>query len=336
MQRLRNVWFVTILAALAAAGYFTYRRWDAAPQGRVVELVSYLPADAAAVAYLDAAALRDSPFFKGLLSLAPSQQMDADYTQFLQATGFNYERDLDRVTIAFRQRGPEKDFFALVEGRFDPEKIAVYALKSGTRILREGREIYSTPLSGSARNISLTFLGPNRLAITDGTDLLPYLKQPAAEDAAELRERALRLAGSPFFLILRQEALTSLARKAPTSGGLRFDQLPAILASLRWLTLGARPDADRMRFVLEGECASPDAARQMAQSVEGLLSLARIAVDDPKVRKEMNPAMREAVVETLKSADVSRINRGETTSVRLALELGPKILEAVRNSAPPA
>lgn len=336
MRRSWILWLPVIAAAFAAAGYFAYRRWAVVPEGRTLELVGALPADASLIAYLDAASLRNSLFFAELSALAPAPQAEADYAQFLRATGFHYERDLDRAAIAFRQRGADKVFFADVEGHFDTQKITAYALQFGTRTVRDGFEIYSAPFSDSARKISLAFLEPNRLALTDDVDLLPYLKPQPAPDGAELRERALRLAGSPFFLIVRQDALAPLVKKPPTPGGLRFDKLPAIVASLRWLTLGARPDADRMRLVLEGECASPDQARQIAQSLDGLLTLARIALDDPKARKGMNPATREAFLETLKSADVSRIDRGETTSVRLVLELGPKFLEALRNSAPRA
>ena len=57
----------------------------------------------------------------------------------------------------------------------------------------------------------------------------------------------------------------------------------------------------------------------------------RLGIDDPRARKAMDPAMREALVDALKSAEVSRIDRDETKAVRLVVDFGPKILGALQN-----
>ena len=335
MRRSTAFWFIAAaLSVSAVAGFFVYRHVAVAPQNGVVELMGSLPSDATAVAFVDAAALRRSPFFAGFLALAPAQDADADYAQFLRATGFNYERDLDRAAIAFFPSSAGTSFFAVVEGRFDAESIKRYALQSGSRAVRDDVEIYSTQANGSTRRTFFTFLSPNLLALTNGADLAAYLKSQKGRVAAELHERTLRLAGSPLFVILRQEALVPLARNPKTPSGLRVDQLPALVANLRWVTLAARPDGDRMRLVAEGECVSEDVARRVADSMSGLLTIAQVAMDDPKVRRGMDPLTRDALTETLKSADVSRIDRGETKTVRLIVELGPKLLDALRNSPP--
>lgn len=320
------------LAALGAAGVLVYRHYAASPDGGVLALVSALPGDATTVIYVDAGALRQSPFFARLLELAPAQQVDREYAEFLRATGFQYERDLDRAAIAIRHSSTQKNFVAIVEGRFDRGKITEHAAAAGTRAVSDGREIYSTPVSGSARRMTFTFLRANRMALTDDESLTEYLKTQKDDAGAELRERVVRLAGSPFFVILRQEALGALPKHPPAPGGVRIDQLAAIAANLRWVTVAARPEGERLKLVVEGECASDDAARRIAESLDGLLTLARMGTDDPKARKEMDPATREALGETLKSAEVSRIDRGETKAVRLVVDFGPKILDAMQNS----
>jgi hypothetical protein len=44
--------------------------------------------------------------------------------------------------------------------------------------------------------------------------------------------------------------------------------------------------------------------------------------------------MREAYLELLKSADVSKLDRGDTKSVRLVFEITPGFLEAARKTPP--
>ena len=65
----------------------------------------------------------------------------------MRDTGFDYERDLDRVAIAVIKRAQETPFFAVADGRFDRKKIAAYASQNGTRETRGGREIFSVPVS---------------------------------------------------------------------------------------------------------------------------------------------------------------------------------------------
>jgi hypothetical protein len=52
------------------------------------------------------------------------------------------------------------------------------------------------------------------------------------------------------------------------------------------------------------------------------------------MRQQLQPDVREAYLEMLKSADVSQIDRGETKSVRLMFDLTPKFLEAARTAMP--
>jgi len=46
------------------------------------------------------------------------------------------------------------------------------------------------------------------------------------------------------------------------------------------------------------------------------------------VRQQLDPAMRDAYLQLLKSADVSKVDRGDTKSVRLIFEITPGFLEA--------
>src|SRR3989442_15986752 len=114
-------------------------------------------------------------------------------------------------------------------------------------------------MNHSSRRISFAFLSSTRLALTDDVDLAASLKPNEDEAARELRERAVRLAGSPIFVILRQGALGPLAERPPAPGGRRFNQQSDILPSLRGGALAVRPDRKGIGLVAEGEGVSVDA-----------------------------------------------------------------------------
>ena len=320
---------------LCALAFYAYQRWGGDQGAARASTLAAMPAGASAVVFADLAELRPSPFAAELYAWAPRPQLDADYVQFLRDTGFDYERDLDRIAIATIKFGPDTTFFAVAEGRFDRKKIAAHASQSGTREARDGREIYSVPISGNPRKISFTFLRKNRIAITDAADLAALLSpSPSGQDAQEWRARFQRLAGSPVFAVIRQDAApgSALASRAP--GGLQSPQLSMLLDQLQWITVAGKPEADRLRVITEGECGAAASARQLADFLNGALLLAQAGLNGPQVRQQLDPQARDAVLEMLKSADVSRIDRGETKSVRLVFDVTPKFLQAARSAVP--
>lgn len=332
-----RVWtgLAALLLLLAAIVYYGYERWGGRNGALRDNALALMPSDASFVFFADLGELRQAPFFAALYSWAPKPEADADYAQFLQATGFNYERDLDRVSIAVLRHGQEAPFFAVADGRFDRKKIAAYALRSGTSLSSGGREIFSVPVNGSARRVSFAFLRNDRIALTNESDLPRILTgNQKGADAVDWRTRFEWLGGSPIFAVIRQDSGTgsALAERAPS--GLRSPQLSALLDQLHWITIAGKPDGDRLRVVAEGECNEDATARQLSDLLNGVLVLAQAGLNDSKTRKQLDPAAREAYLELVKGADVSRIDRGETKTVRLVFDVTPKILDAARATAP--
>jgi len=68
--------------------------------------------------------------------------------------------------------------------------------------------------------------------------------------------------------------------------------------------------------------------------MNGVVILAEGGLNDSKTRQQLDPALRKAYLELLKSADVSKIDRGDTKSVRLVFEITPGFLEAARKAPP--
>jgi len=326
---------IAVLLVLTASAFFGYRKWGVPYGSAREEALALMPSDASAILFVDFSALRQAPFLAELYAWAPKPQADADYAQFVKETGFDYERHLDRVAIAVLKRGQDSALFAILDGKFDRQKISAYAGKDSTSARVGGREIFSVPVSGTAKKISFAFLTNDRMAVTNDADLPALLnaKKPSG-DASEWRARFDRLAGSPVFAVFRQDAAVGAALATQAPGGLRSPQLSTLLDQLQWITLAGKPEDNLLRVVAEGECTTEATARQLVDVVNGVVILAEGGLNDPKVRQQLDPAMRDAYLQLLKSAEVSKIDRGDTKSVRLVFEITPGFLDAARKAPP--
>ncbi|HLZ93332.1 MAG TPA: hypothetical protein VKQ28_16630 [Candidatus Acidoferrum sp.] len=328
-------WLAAILLAVTLVGLDALVRSRDSDGGSRDALLSAMPANASAVLFIDLAALRRAPFAAEFYNWIPKNQVDADYAQFLRATGFDYERDLDRAAIANVKAGADSQLFAVAQGRFDRGRIEAYATQSGTREARGGREIFTVPLNEGARKISFTFLGKGKIALTDGGNLAPFLAQPQdGSDLRDWREHFRREAGSPVFAVIRQDAAAGSALESRTPGGFQSPQLSALLDQLQWITLAGKPQDRALRIVAEGECASEQTTRQLADLLNGVLVLAQAGLNGPKTRQQLAAGTRDAYLELLKGADISRLDRGETKSVRIVFDVTPKLLEAAASATP--
>src|SRR5713226_24558 len=335
MNNRRRIGLAAVALVLGAAAFFGYRRWSGSPGSEREEALAQLPTDASAVLFADFTELRRAPFVALLYGWAPKPQADAEYAQFVKETGFDYERDLDRVAIAVEKHGQDSTLFAILDGKFDRQEISAYALKDGTAVKAGGREIFSVPASGTAKKITFTFLKNDQIALANDSNLAVFVgakKRP--QDVAEWRARFERLAGSPVFAVIRQDAALGAVLAAQAPGGLRSPQLSALLDQLQWITVAGKPENERLRVVAEGECTAESTARQLVDVMNGVVILAQAGLNDAKTRRQLDPAMRDAYLELLRSVDVSKIDRGDSKSVRLVFEITPGFLEAARKAPP--
>jgi hypothetical protein len=326
---------------VAVASLLAYFLWfHAAIPGRNALLI-WMPEDARAVLFVDLAELRRAPIFADLLAWAPKPDADQEYKQFVRDTGFDYERDLDRLAVAFEQQGAQQIFFAVGEGRFDEKKIKAYAAKNGAMQNSGGVEIFSLPIAGSSARLSFTFLTNDRIAVTNHNDFATWFRGAKATDNAEYQERFARVAGSPVFAVIRNEALKeafsadpasqALARKA--TGGLSSPQLSSLLAQLQWLTVAGKPENNKLRVALDGESLEDKNAQQLADLLNGVALLARAGLSNARPQ-QLGAATRQSYLALLKSVEVSRIDRPDSKSVRLMFDVTPDLLKSAPNYAP--
>ncbi|HYL85653.1 MAG TPA: hypothetical protein VE263_15585 [Candidatus Angelobacter sp.] len=330
-----------ILPLLAAAVFYGYQKWGAQNSSTRNDLLAMMPADASAVVFVNLSELRAAPFLAQLYAWAPKPQADPDYLQFVKDTGFDYERDLDRLALAIVKHGQQSStLFVIADGRFDKAKISAFASKTGTVSTIGARELFSVPASDGAKRIAFTFLRNGRIALGDGPELAGLLNaKNRSAGSADWRPRFERLAGSPVFAVIRQDAAIGDALVAQAPSGLRSPQLSTLLDQLQWITIAGKPQNDRLQIVAEGESTAETTTRQLADVLNGVLILAEAGLNDAKTRQQLDPAARAAYLELVKSANVDKIDRGDTKSVRLAFEITPAFLESSRRAPaepPPA
>jgi hypothetical protein len=98
---------------------------------------------------------------------------DPDYEQFIEATGFQFERDLEQAAFAVHYPSPggvrENRFSEVLVGKIDGERLRAYLQKLSSSVESyDGREIYSIPLEG--RTLRVCMLGVGTVAASNHPD----------------------------------------------------------------------------------------------------------------------------------------------------------------------
>jgi hypothetical protein len=285
-------------------------------------LLRFVPADATSVVFVDLDQLRNSPFLATLYLWAPHTAEESDYTQFVADTGFNYERDLAQVFITVSNHGGSSNTLVLAEGKFDRKKIEPYLSRSSPPTQQGNLKVFRIPAWIRDKPIFFSFLSDRRIAIADSEDLGALLAAAKNESVhADWQARFDRLAGSPLFVIVRQDPTVHavFASQSP--------QLAALIDQLPWITLAGKPNGNLLQVVIEGESPSDAASSQLRDFLQGVQLLAQNGLNDPKLRQQMNPEERNAYVELLKGTQIDKIGRGESKSVRIVLPITPQFLQ---------
>jgi hypothetical protein len=171
--------------------------------------------------------------------------------------------------------------------------------------------------------MAFAFLSPNRIVIAGGPEAagvagaLVSRSVPSGFEPA-MRERISRVADAAIFAV----GQVGPVPENFSVGGMRSDQFTNLVRSLRWFTLAARPESDRLTTLAEGECDTAENARQLAGTLDALRVLAQVGLADPKTRQQLASATADLLDALLRDAHVSR----DDQRVRLSLVLAPEML----------
>jgi hypothetical protein len=156
MRSRKNQLWVAISILVLAGGILTavLLRRRAAP-----DAVRLLP-ESDAVLYLNAEPIR---LLTGLGKTVPKER-DPQYDDFVQQTGFEFERDLDKAALAihygvqFKGRATETRYSEILQGRFDSARVSAYLGKLAAKTERyQNYDIYEVPIEN--RTVRVALLG---------------------------------------------------------------------------------------------------------------------------------------------------------------------------------
>jgi hypothetical protein len=315
---------LSLLVIGAGAGAWWYANARAAAVEFPYDVLAMLPSDSAVMVYADMAALRGEPLVQRLAAMAPAATPGTDYAAFIAATGFEYQRDLDRVVLASSStptpQTPPSHVVAIADGRFDQKKIEAYALRYGKMQQQNGHNIFTAPGATPGKITAFTFLSAGRIAIADSADIPAVLADhPAIPPDPAWQEQVSRVAGSPLFLVAKAQAIV------PAAG--RATGISTPLNGLRWVNLAARPDGDKVLLSAEGTCDTPEQSKQIASTLELLRGIMGGMLNDPKNRGNMPPETAQAISQMFHTAQIS----SDAARVRLLVSMDAAVF-----TAPPA
>jgi hypothetical protein len=276
MHKRTKTTLLIVIVILAALGVAIYLRKQAPP-----EAARLLP-ESDGIVYINLRPLRAVTHFD-----KQAFPHDPDYQHFLDATGFQFERDLDEAAFALHRmpdpHGPNGPaaFSEVFVGRFDGKRLQTFLESQATaRESYAGHTIYSIPNEGRTVRIALV-----------GYDIVAVSNTPTSEQIHSILDR-YRSAALPFSgcSLLSEHyheiPLLSLAWGIGKIGlplgednqtmsimGLRmpFPADSTFLASIRW--------AGSLKLRLEQIAPSEEAAAAAAQNLQTLLVLFRGAAD---------------------------------------------------------
>src|SRR5581483_8994732 len=215
----------------------------------------------------------------------PQVSHDPEYEQFIQATGFQFERDLDEAAFAIHYSSPvgpgtqqqqqQPRFSEVFVGKFHGERLRAY-LRSLAQAVDTYRaiDIYNIPLEN--RILRVAVLGVDTVAASNSSDPLVI---------RGMIDRSRKLAspfGGPSFLrqYYKEVPIASLAwtifRVQPSSAGAQppflaflFSKPAVIVSSVRYLgSIGMKTEA---------VTGSEEEAKQLTDQVGTFLNLFRNA-----------------------------------------------------------
>jgi len=332
-SRTRKISAALAACTLLAGGlfYLSFLRGNTASASPGVDLLSALPPGAPTLVFVDWAAVRSSSFYQHRPDKNPIAIPSPEYADFVSATGFDFEKDLDRVVVASwpgtSVKEPRRNV-VIAEGRFNRAKISEYAAHKGKLDRQQGRDVYHFAADDHSHPESMTFLDDHRVAFVDGPSIAPlFATEPAAGASPDpARQRAAHVDGAAAFMIM---PVPPIPQGAGSPGAAQFIELAR---SVQWITLAARPEGDDLRVSLEGECDNASNAQAVKSTLEVLRMFGKAGLENQNTTKSMSPASLAIAQSLLTSAEVTQ----SAERVRILLSLTPDIFKLSEMQKTPA
>ena len=323
MSRARQ-WLLVllVLVAVAAVAYWAERR---RPEPERITGLAWLPAESGLVGGADLAAVRQQAWLVEMLRGVSGEEAP-EYRAFVEATGFDYTRDLDRLWVGVYGASEQPTVVGVAEGRFARGKILSHARRQGGRVsLYGGLEIYEVRSGPQRQNsFAFAFLDDTRVAFGSDARRAAQVVDCWQGRAPSVGSDAARRAALEQFAAGQDVWAVDELDKWQSPTRLLQDWVQTPLAQV---AAGARVIPEGLAADAEARCRDPQQAGRLyvnlrSAALAGRLTLARHS--DKNLR---------AVGEALGNVDFSQEGDALRARVLLPPELVATLL-GVRHPAP--
>ena len=230
-------------------------------------ILKYFPSETQGIAFVDVAALRGSPLVKSILDQRRFQALPPGLNEFIDGTGFDVRRDVDRVmvgTISARER------LVVVEARYDKLRAAQYIKQRGAELETYlGRDVYRNA-DGAVTFLDNVVLFGTQNAVKKGLDQMTY-PGPAKVNNDLLNAIRTIEAGNQIWAVSN-----GFIMDIPVAG-LRDTPATQMFKSLRRGTYQMRIDRDvHARAV--ADFADANTANNLVDMARGLIAVFKLRV----------------------------------------------------------
>jgi len=278
---------------------------SAAPTGPAE--LSYMPADAAVVAYANVRDVMTSHFRERFREAVPEQNEGRD--EFLRETGIDVERDIDHVVACMIPTDGQEGGLVVARGRFNPTQLETLAREHGAVVedYRGKRLLVGQERHGN-RQPTLAFMETGVVAIGDDASIRKSIDAQMSGQSVMANDELMGLvadvdAGANAWAVGRVDAL---AREAKLP-----DEVSRQIPALKWFAATGRINGG-FTGTLRAEARDEAAAENLRDVVRGLFALAKMqAGSDPRVA---------ALVQTLQLS-------GTGTTVQLSFTVPTEVID---------
>ena len=250
---------------------------SAAPTGPAE--LSYVPADAAVVAYANVRDVMTSHFRERFREAVPEQNEGRD--EFLRETGIDVERDIDHVVACMIPTEGKEGGLVVARGRFNPTQLETLAREHGGVVEEyRGKRLLVGSTRAGDRKPTLAFMETGLVAIGDDTSIRRSIDAQMSGQSVMSNDELMKLvgdvdAGANAWAVGRVDVLAQQA-KLP-------DEVSRQIPALKWFAATGRINGG-FTGTLRAEARDEEAAENLRDVVRGLFALAKMqAGSDPRV-----------------------------------------------------
>ena len=271
LQRYRGWILVVALLVIAVAGTVIGLRLTSGPKLDSAGLASYMPERDAATLYIDVAALRSSGILDKLVGSTVGEEVE--YKTFVQQTGFDYKRDLDRLMA----NSAEGTHYFLLDGRFEWDKLKSYATAQGGSCDGEFCSVKGTT---PGRIISFYPVSKNLMALASS------LNEKAAREisARTPTKPAFQAPAKPLWLHI---PASTLHRQTDLPPGTKLFTRALEPAERVVFSLG--PQGEKFELLMDVKCRTTEDAAVMKSQFEQLTKILQAFIS----REKQTPSSKD-------------------------------------------